>query len=157
MRSDPASSRSRTPFALLKLLFVATAIALNSGAASAQNSQPAQPDKLAFPRVIKIRYQATDPRAGGQFIIWVEREKIFYGLDPKLYPAAEAVEVTYITPAPGTTTITLISVIPINSKTPDYFHLSGNTRFKISRMKIVSSNVPDAFPSAPADNQVIPP
>jgi hypothetical protein len=103
---------------------------------------PAQAQELTFPQIIKIRYEATDPRVGGHFIIWVEREKIWYGLDSKLFPAAKSVEVTHVTPAPGTTTITLIAVTSVNSEVPDYFHLSGNTRFKVSGMKIVSSNLP---------------
>jgi len=103
---------------------------------------PVQAQELTFPQIIKIRYEATDPRVGGHFIIWVEREKIWYGLDSKLFPAAKSVEVTHVTPAPGTTTITLVAVTVINSEIPDYFHLSGNTRFKISGMKIVSSNLP---------------
>jgi hypothetical protein len=109
---------------------------LTTGAARAQ--------ELTFPQIIKIRYEAVDPRLGGHFVIWVEREKIWYGLDSKLFPAAKSVEVIHVTPAPGTTTITFITVIGINSETPDFFHLSGNTRFKISGMKIVSSNLPQS-------------
>jgi len=48
---------------------------------SASNAQ-----ELTYPRVIHIRYEAQDPRVGGHFIAWVEREKIWYGLDSKLYP-----------------------------------------------------------------------
>ncbi len=109
---------------------------LPTGAARAQ--------ELTFPQIIKIRYEAVDPRVGGHFVIWVEREKIWYGLDSKLFPAAKSVEVTHVTPAAGTTTITFITVTGINSETPDFFHLSGNTRFKISGMKIVSSNLPQS-------------
>jgi hypothetical protein len=101
----------------------------------------AKSQDLKFPQIIKIRYEAIDPHRGGQFVVWVEREKIFYGLDPKM-PAARVVDVTYITPSPGSTTIILITVIGVNSTSPDYFHLSGNTRFKISGMKIASSNLP---------------
>src|SRR5262245_23864479 len=70
-------------------------------------SAPAQ--EFKFPQIIRTRYEATDPK-GGHFVIWVEREKIWYGLDSKLYPAAKSVEVTHITPGTGTTTITLIAV-----------------------------------------------
>jgi len=104
--------------------------------------------ELKFPQIITIHYSAKDPNAGGQFVIWVEREKIWYGLDAKygqdskIYPAAKSVEVTYITPAPGTTTLTIITVFSINSTIPDYYHLSGNVRFKISGMSITSSNIP---------------
>ncbi len=98
--------------------------------------------ELKFPEIIKIRYEAQDPRIGGHFIIWVEREKIWYGLDSRLYPAAKSVEVTHVTPALGTTTITIITVTSLNSTTPDYFHLSGNVRFKVSGMAVASSNVP---------------
>ena len=36
----------------------------------------------------------------------------------------------------------MIAVTRINSATPDYFHLSGNVRFKVSGMTIKSSNMP---------------
>src|SRR5260370_9250004 len=70
--------------------------------------------ELKFPEIIKIRYEAQDPRIGGHFIIWVEREKIWHGLDSRLYPAAKPVELTHITPALGTTTITIITVTSLN-------------------------------------------
>ena len=98
--------------------------------------------EVKFPQLIQIRYEAVDPQAGGQFLIWVEREKIWYGLDPRLYPPAKFVEVTTITPAPGSTSLTMIAVTRINSAIPDYFHLSGNVRFKVSGMTIKSSNMP---------------
>ena len=119
---------------------VLTAMLLCTGAAS--------PQQLKFPQIITIHYEAKDPHIGGQFIIWVEREKIWYGLDAKygqdskIYPAAKSVQVTHITPAPGTTTITMITVMSVNSPIPDYFHLSGNVRFKISGMAVTSSNLP---------------
>jgi hypothetical protein len=105
-------------------------------------SRIARAQETKFPQLIQIRYEAVDQHVGGQFLIWVEREKIWYGLDPRLYPAAQSVEVTTITPAPGSTSITMIAVNRINSTVPDYFHLSGNVRFKISGMTIKSSNLP---------------
>ena len=96
--------------------------------------------EVKFPQLIHIRYEAVDPKAGGQFLIWVEREKIWYGLDPKLHPVA-VVEVTTITP-PGSTSLTMIAVTHLGSSIPDYFHLSGIVRFKVSGMKIKSSNMP---------------
>jgi hypothetical protein len=105
-------------------------------------SNPTPAQELKFPQIIKIRYEAQDPRVGGHFIIWVEREKIWYGLDSKLYPAAKSVEVTHLTPAPGSITLTTIAVTSVNSTNPDYFHLSGNVRFKISGMAIKSTNAP---------------
>lgn len=99
-------------------------------------------EDLAYPQIIKVRYEALDPHTGGNFVIWVEHEKIWYGLDPKVFPAAKSVDVTHVTPAPGTTTITFITVTGIHSELPDYFHLSGNIRFKVSGMKIVSGNIP---------------
>jgi hypothetical protein len=125
-----------TLFSRLLRLFVATAIVVTTC-----HPNPAASQELKFSQIIKIRYEAIDPYRGGQFVVWVEREKIFYGLDPKM-PAARSVDVTYITPSPGSTTIILISVIRVNSTSPDYFHLSGNTRFKISGMKIASTNLP---------------
>ncbi len=98
--------------------------------------------EVSYPQVVKVRYQALDPNAGGHFLLWVEREKIFYGLDPRLYPAARSVDVTHITPAAGSNPITVIAVTSIKSAVPDYFHLSGNVRFKITGMTIVTTNVP---------------
>jgi hypothetical protein len=103
---------------------------------------PVKAQELKFPQIIMIKYEAKDSRAGSHFIIWVEREKIWYGLDPKLYPAARSVEVTNKAPAPGSTTITMIAVTSVNSTVPDYFHLSGNVRFKVLGMLVTSSNVP---------------
>jgi len=102
----------------------------------------ARAQDVKFPQLIQIRYEAVDLQAGGHFLIWVEREKIWYGLDPKLYPAAKFVEVTHVTPAPGSISLTMIAVTRITSEIPDYFHLSGNVRFKVSGMKIKSSNMP---------------
>lgn len=112
------------------------------------HQRPAAAQELKFPQIIKIHYEAKDPQKGGQFVIWVEREKIWYGLDAKfgadtkVFPAAKSVDVTHITPAPGTTTLTMITVTTTNSSIPEYFHLSGNVRFKISGMTITSSNMP---------------
>ena len=47
-----------------------------------------------------------------------------------------------MTPAAGSITLTMIAVTPINSSKVDYFHLSGNVRFKVSGMEIKSSNAP---------------
>lgn len=102
----------------------------------------AQAQELKYPQIIHIHYEAKDPRVGGYFVVWIEREKISYGVDPKL-PAAEYVDVTHVTPAPGTTTITVIAVTSINSSIPDYYHLSGNVRFRTSGMIVTSSNVPN--------------
>jgi hypothetical protein len=99
-------------------------------------------EELKYPQVIRVRYEAQDPKLGGHFIVWVEREKIWYGLDSKLYPAAKSVEVTHVTPAPGTITITIVAVTSVNSTTPDYFHLSGNVRFKVSGMTLKTTNAP---------------
>ena len=98
--------------------------------------------ELTYPQLIQVRYEALDQRLGGHFVVWVEREKIWYGLDPRLYPAAKAVEVTHITPAPGSPVTTIIAITRLGSATPDYFHLTGNVRFRVSGMAIKSTNVP---------------
>jgi hypothetical protein len=104
--------------------------------------------ELDYPQVIHVRYEAKDPHLGGYFVVWVEREKIFYGLDSKLYPAVRYVDVTHVTPAPGSITLTFIEVETINSTVPEFFHLSGNIRFRVSGMEVVSSNIP-AMPQLP--------
>jgi hypothetical protein len=40
------------------------------------------------------------------FVIFSGREKIFYGLDPKFFPAARLVEITQIAPTVGSVTLT---------------------------------------------------
>ena len=104
------------------------------------SAAPAQ--DLKYPQTIQIRYEAVDQRVGGHVFIWVEREKVFYGLDSRLYPAARSVEVTHVTPMAGSPTLTIITVTTVNSTTPEYFHLSGNVRFKVSGMAIRSTNIP---------------
>jgi hypothetical protein len=59
---------------------------------------PATAAEVEYPQIIRTRYEAVDQKTGGSFVIFSEREKIFYGLDPKLFPGARFVEVTQITP-----------------------------------------------------------
>jgi hypothetical protein len=107
---------------------------------------PVHAQDVGYPRLVHIRYDAIDSAAGGHFLLWVEREKIFYGLDPRLYPAARSVEVTHLTPGQGASIITTIAVTRVNSTVPDYFHLSGNVRFKVTGMRVTSTNAPAAAP-----------
>ena len=105
--------------------------------------------EIEYPQIIKTRYEATDPKTGGQFVLWSECERIFYGLDPKLFPAAQYVEVVQVTPSAGSITLTYVEVRPLNSKTSDYLYLTGNVRFRIGGMVIKSSNFP-------ADTNMVP-
>jgi hypothetical protein len=75
-------------------------------------------------------------------VIWSEREKIFYGLDPKLYPGVRFVEVTQVTPTVGSITLTFVEVRTVSSSTSDYLYLTGSVRFRISGMTLKSSNFP---------------
>lgn len=106
-------------------------------------ARPASASEIEYPQVIRVRYEAPDPKVGGSFVIWSEREKIHYGLDPKLFPAARYVEVTQVTPSVGSITLTFVEVRTINGATPDYLHMTGNVRFRVSGMAIKSSNFPD--------------
>ena len=103
---------------------------------------PANAGEIEYPQIIKTHYEAADPKAGGQFVIWSEREKIFYGLDPKLFPAARYVDITQVTPMAGSTTLTFIEIKTIASPTSDYLYLTGNVRFRVSGMVLKSSNFP---------------
>jgi hypothetical protein len=87
-----------------------------------------------YPSVLKYRYEALDPTLGGHFIVWLEREKHWYGLDKRLYPAARSVEVSHITPAPGSPPVTVIEVVPVNNGHPEYFHIAGFARFRLTGM-----------------------
>lgn len=99
--------------------------------------------KIEHPQPIKTRYEAADQKAGGQFVVWSERERIYYGLHPKLYPAARYVEVVQVTLMPGSVTLTCVVVRTITASTSDYLYLSGNLRFRVSGMILKSSNFPD--------------
>src|SRR5271154_2367941 len=76
--------------------------------------------EIDYPQIIKTRYEAADLKVGGQFVLWSEHERIFYGLDPKLFPAAQFVEVVQVTPSAGSITLTYVEVRPLSSKTSDY-------------------------------------
>lgn len=97
---------------------------------------------LEYPQVIRTHYEAPDAKAGGQFVIWSERERIFYGLDPRLYPAARSVDITQVTPTTGSVTLTFVEIKTVASPIPDYLYLTGNVRFRVSGMVMKSSNFP---------------
>jgi hypothetical protein len=86
---------------------------------------------IEYPQIIRTRYEAVDQKTGGSFV-FSERDKIFYGLDAKLFPGARFVEVTQITPTIGSTTLTFVEIRTAASPTSDYIHLTGNVRFRIS-------------------------
>jgi hypothetical protein len=109
--------------------------------------------EIEYPQVIKTRYEAADPKTGGQFVLWSERERIFYGLDPKLFPAALYVEIVQVTPTVGSITLTYVEVRPLNSKTSDYLYLTGSVRFRVGGMVIKSSNFPASTNMVPKPEQ----
>jgi hypothetical protein len=106
------------------------------------NSSVVVAGDIEYPQLIRTRYEAADPKIGGNFVIWSEREKIFYGLDPKLYPAARYVDITQVTPTVGSITLTYIEVRTVLNPTSDYLYLTGNVRFRVSGMILKSSNFP---------------
>ena len=126
----------------VSLVIDAVRIALAVGVLALATSRPIDAAETEYPQVIKVRYEALDATAGGNFVIWSEREKIHYGLDPKLFPAARYVEVTQVTPSVGSITLTFVEVRTINGRTPDYLHMTGNVRFRVSGMVLKSSNFP---------------
>lgn len=103
-------------------------------------SYPSLGEELGFPRVIKTRYEAVDTRLGGQFMMWSEREKVHYGLDPKLYPGAKEIEITQVTPAQGSIALTFVEIKTVIGAVPDYLYLTGGIRFRVSGMTLKSSN-----------------
>lgn len=98
--------------------------------------------EIEYPQVIRTGYEAADPKIGGNFIVWPDRERIFYGRDPKHYPAACFVEVTQVAPAVGSGTLTKVERRTVNSTTSDYLYLSGNVRFGIGGRVLKTSNFP---------------
>jgi hypothetical protein len=95
-----------------------------------------------YPQSLHTRYEALDPKVGGNFIIWLEREKVWHGLDPRLYPSVKYVDVRHVTPSPGSPPITIVEVTNINSIIPEYYHATGIVRFKVTGMRMVSTNIP---------------
>ena len=99
-------------------------------------------EDFRYPQVIQFRYEAPDPKSGGNFTIWLDRETLRMGLDQRLYPAVRYVDVTHLTPTPGSPLITLIEVMGINAVVPDHYHIGGIVRFKVSGMTLKSNNLP---------------
>jgi hypothetical protein len=98
---------------------------------------------VTYPQILHLRYEANDPNVGGNFIIWLDREKFWHGLDSRLYPAARYVDITHLTPSPGSPLITMIEVGGINAKIPEHYHVAGIVRFKITGMSLKSTNAPN--------------
>jgi hypothetical protein len=97
--------------------------------------------ETTYPTTIHTRYEAIDPKLGGQFIVWLDREKIWHGVDPRL-PAVKYVDVTHLTPAQGSGPITIIEIMPINSVKPEFYHFTGIVHFKVTGMTLKVSNTP---------------
>lgn len=104
--------------------------------------QSATASQLEYPQIIHTQYEAVDQKAGGHFVLWSERERIFYGLDQKLFPGARYVDITQVTPSVGSMTLTYVEVRTVGSSTSDYLYLTGNVRFRVSGMTLKSSNFP---------------
>lgn len=105
-------------------------------------TQSASAAQIEYPQVIHTQYEAVDKKAGGHFVLWSERERIFYGLDQKLFPGARYVDITQVTPSQGSMTLTYVEVRTVDSATSDYLYLTGNVRFRVSGMTLKSSNFP---------------
>lgn len=103
---------------------------------------PAIAGPIEYPQVIHTQYEAVDQKLGGHFILWSERERIFYGLDQKLFPGARYVDITQVTPSVGSITLTYVEVRTVGNSSSDYLYLAGNVRFRVSGMTLKSSNFP---------------
>ena len=114
-------------------------------------SRSATAGPLEYPQVIHTQYEAVDQKLGGHFILWSEREKIFYGLDQKLFPGAKYVDITQVTPSVGSITLTYVEVRTVGSTTSDYLYLAGNVRFRVSGMTLKASNFPTGGGMTPAN------
>lgn len=132
LRAAAAPALSMTLVTLAAVTLAAVTLAAPAGSA----------DAVTYPVVIHTRYEAADAKAGGSFVIWLEREKVWHGLDPRLYPPVKYVDVTHLTPSPGSAPITMIEVMAVNSNVPEFYHLAGIVRFRVTGMVIKSSTVP---------------
>jgi hypothetical protein len=133
--------------ASMKRLVAVLLVVINMMAAA---DSPSFAGDIEYPQLIRTRYEAADPKTGGNFVIWSEREKISYGLDPRLYPAAQYVEITQVTPSQGSITLAFVEVKTVSSQTPDYIYLTGNLRFRVTGMILKSSNFPAGHGMEPA-------
>jgi hypothetical protein len=109
----------------------------------------ASAEDLHFPLIIQTHYEATDTKLGGQFVMWSERERVFYGLDSKLYPGARTVDVTQVTPSPGSPVLTYVEIKTVSGQVPEYLYLAGIVRFRVSGMVLKSSNFPPGLGMPP--------
>jgi hypothetical protein len=105
-------------------------------------ARPAMTQELQFPQIIRTHYEALDPKLGGQFVLWSERERVVYGLDPRLYPGALTVNITQVTTSPGSSAMTYIEIRTTLNHTPDHLYFVGPARFRMSGMRLKSSNFP---------------
>jgi hypothetical protein len=99
-------------------------------------------EDLTYPQLIRTRYEAVDPKIGGHFIVWLDREKMWHGLDQRLYPPVKYVDIRHVTPAAGSPPITLIELTAINSVSPEFYHVAGVVRLKVTGMVMKSTNAP---------------
>lgn len=83
-----------------------------------------------------------DQKAGGHFVLWSEREEIFYGLDQKLFPGGPLRRHHPGDSEHRSITLTYVEVRTVGSNTSDYLYLTGNVRFRVSGMSLKSSNFP---------------
>jgi hypothetical protein len=108
-----------------------------------------QAELLPYPQRIWTRYEAADPRQGGEVIIWVEQERIWYGASARnlpnamLFPPAEYVEVTQVTAFPRSPPVTTIEIKAQNSGTPTRYEFTGFLRLRLSGMAPKKTNATD--------------
>jgi hypothetical protein len=126
-----------------------TIISICAAMIASTGAYDASAEDIHFPQIVQAHYEATDTKVGGQFVMWSEREKIFYGLDSRLFPGTRTVDVTQITPAPGSLALTYVEIKTVTGQVPEYLYLSGNVRFRISGMVLKSSNFPAGLGMAP--------
>lgn len=70
----------------------------------------------------------------------VRSRAYFLRLDSKLYPGAQFVEITQVTPTARSNTLTYVEVKTVSSQTSDYLYLTGNVRFRVSGMILKLGN-----------------
>jgi len=95
---------------------------------TAGSTAAAVASQIEYPQIIKAYYEAVDQKIGDSFVIFSEREKIFYGLDAKLLPGARFIGVTQITPTAGSDTPTFVAITTVAGPVSDDIHLTGNVR-----------------------------
>lgn len=98
--------------------------------------------ETAFPQIARVRYEAKDLKTSGNFMNWIDRNRIWHDLGQRLYPAVRYVEIRQVTPSTGSPPIMMVEGRPSELFHAEFYHAAGIVRFKVTNMTLIFTNVP---------------